>query len=75
MTFAERLQTRRSHSAEPDKLALPAWRKKVLAKRLAKRAVTGLLGMKQRPAGRLHLENGCIGGTDLLRQWDIGFSS
>jgi putative addiction module component (TIGR02574 family) len=40
MTVAERLQAMellwRSLSADPDKLESPAWRKKVLAKRLAK---------------------------------------
>ena len=42
MTFAERLQAMellwRSMSAEPDKLESPGWHKKILAKRLAKRA-------------------------------------
>ena len=40
MSFAERLQAMeqlwRSLSADPDKLASPAWHKKVLASRLAK---------------------------------------
>jgi putative addiction module component (TIGR02574 family) len=40
MSFAERLQAMellwRSMAAEPDKLELPGWHKKILARRLAK---------------------------------------
>ena len=40
MSFAERLQAMerlwRSMAAEPDKLESPGWRKKILARRLAK---------------------------------------